>query len=158
MHGWCVCVGGGGVEQEGGVGVRPVERGWQPGRPRGLSSFSTPVPLSLPSDGPELWQKRASGWGDSLAGLEASAVSPSSLLRPRMTMSIQARQFKALSYADVEDHRLVPPMWGVQPSRHWCLNCFPSSPMSHLCQDPSGESSLALLTMTFYRLNTPIEL
>jgi hypothetical protein len=37
-------------------------------------------PLSLPSDDPELWWQRVNGWGNSLAGLEASVVSPSPFL------------------------------------------------------------------------------
>jgi hypothetical protein len=73
--GWCW-----GVELEGGGGAQAVERGWQLGRPRGFTSFRStrPPPLPLPSNESELWRKRVSGWVDSLVGLVASAVSPSS--------------------------------------------------------------------------------
>jgi hypothetical protein len=71
------------LQRVGGVGVELEGGGWQLGRMRGLDSFLlpplSPSPLLLPSGGPELWWQRVDEWGDSLAGLEASTISPSSL-------------------------------------------------------------------------------
>jgi hypothetical protein len=64
-----------GVELESGDGAWAVERGWQPGRLCGLDIFRAPCPsLSLPSNGPELWRQRVSGWGDSLAGIDCFSI------------------------------------------------------------------------------------
>jgi hypothetical protein len=66
------------VDFDGGSTARVVERGLQPGRPRGLDIFHYTPTYSLPSDDSELWWERVQrlGYGDILAGLEASVIPP----------------------------------------------------------------------------------
>jgi hypothetical protein len=65
------------LDFDGDSAMRAVERGLQPGRPLGLGSFHYTPTYSLPSDDSELWRERVQrlGYGDILAGLEASAIS-----------------------------------------------------------------------------------
>jgi hypothetical protein len=117
-----------GVELENGGGARAEECEWQPSRPRGLNSFRSPLSCFLlvaPSCGDMELADEEIVWQ---AWRPRPFLHPFSLVCLRMTMSGQARWFKAPSCVNVDNQRLVPPWWGLQPSRPWGLGCFPSSP------------------------------
>jgi hypothetical protein len=72
------------------------------------ATSAPPVPpLLLPSSGPELWWQGVSGWIDSLAGLVASAVTPSSFSTSPLHDHVWSSPTVQGPYTDIEDQQLV---------------------------------------------------